>query len=87
MMKMLTKKISFVVAQPADVTMKLYDSIGNFITTVFKEKKPVGIYKVEFSADENTIASEHIYTLRSGNYKYELIIGNNIETKRMDLMK
>ena len=48
MMKMLTKKISFVVPQPSNVTMKLYDSIGNFITTVFKEKKPVGIYKVEF---------------------------------------
>jgi hypothetical protein len=86
-MKMLTKKISFVVPQPANVTMKLYDSIGNFITTVFKEKKPVGIYKVEFSADEKTLANEAIYQLRSGNYKYELIIGNSVETKRMDLRK
>jgi hypothetical protein len=84
---MLTKKISFVVPQPANVTMKLYDAIGNFITTVFNEKKPVGIYKVEFSADERAVASEDVYRLRSGNYQYELIIGNNIETKRMDLIK
>ncbi len=84
---MLTKKISFVVTKPANVSMKIYDAIGNLIATIVNEKKPAGIYKVEFSADDVSASNGDAYKLRSGNYSYELIIGNSVETKRMDLLK
>lgn len=84
---MLTKKISFVVPTPANVSMKIYDAIGNLIATVVNEKKPVGIYKVEFSAEKGSFSNQDVYALQSGNYQYELIIGNSVETKKMDLMK
>ncbi len=84
---MLTKKISFVVPKPAKVSMKIYDAIGNLIATIVNEKKPAGIYRVKFSAEDLPVSNEDVYKLRSGNYQYELIIGNSVETKKMDLMK
>ena len=85
MKKMLTKKISFIVQAPAQVSMKIYDAIGNFIATVVNENKPVGIYNVEFSAENESVTNPDVIKLRSGSYMYKLRIGNTIETKRMDL--
>jgi hypothetical protein len=57
--------------------LKVYDVLGNEITTLVKEEKPVGSYEVEFNAS----------SLPSGVYFYQLKAGSYIETKKMILMK
>ncbi len=59
------------------VTLKVYDVLGNEITTLVNEEKPVGSYEVGFNAAE----------LPSGVYFYRLITGSFVETKKMVLMK
>ena len=83
---MLTKKISFVVPTPANVSIKIYDAIGNLIATIVNEKKPVGIYKVEFSADDRIVSNNDVIKLKSGNYMCRMRIGKVVETKMMDLI-
>ncbi|HEY6438270.1 MAG TPA: T9SS type A sorting domain-containing protein, partial [Ignavibacteriaceae bacterium] len=59
------------------VTLKIYDVLGNEITTLVNEEKPAGEYEIEFSGNE----------LPSGIYFYTLTSGNYSETKKMILMK
>ena len=58
-------------------TLKVYDVLGNEISTLVDEVKPAGSYEVEFSADG----------LTSGIYFYKLQAGSFVETKKMILMK
>jgi hypothetical protein len=64
------------------VVLKIYDVLGNEITTLVNEEKPAGSYEVEF----NSRGLIH-QTLPSGIYFYQLKAGNFIETKKMILMK
>ena len=59
------------------MSLKVYDVLGNEITTLVNEEKPAGTYEVEFDATN----------LPSGVYFYQLRAGNFIETKKMILMK
>ena len=59
------------------VTLKIYDVLGNEITTLVNEKKPIGNYEIEFNAPE----------LPSGIYFYSLQAGNYVDTKKMILLK
>ncbi|QQS38301.1 MAG: T9SS type A sorting domain-containing protein [Ignavibacteriales bacterium] len=59
------------------VTIKVFDVLGNEVTTLVNEYKPAGSYEVEFNAA----------TLASGVYYYQLKVGNFIETKKMILLK
>jgi len=59
------------------VIIKIYDVLGNEITTLVNEKKPAGTYEVEFDATG----------LPSGIYFYRLQAGNFIETKKMVLLR
>jgi len=59
------------------VQLKVYDVLGNEITTLVSEEKPAGSYEVEFNAS----------LLPSGVYFYQLKAGSYIETKKMILMK
>ncbi|OQA67711.1 MAG: hypothetical protein BWY38_01270 [Ignavibacteria bacterium ADurb.Bin266] len=59
------------------VTLKLYDVLGNEITTLVNERKPAGNYKVEFSGSD----------LPSGVYFYQLKAGSFIQTKKMILLR
>lgn len=59
------------------VTLKVYDVLGNKISTLVNEEKPAGEYKVEFNASE----------LPSGIYFYQLKSDSFTETKKMVLMK
>jgi predicted deacetylase len=61
------------------VVLKVYDILGNEVTTLVNEYKPSGIYEVEFSAVE--------YGLTSGIYFYRLQSGEFSETKKMMLLK
>ena len=58
-------------------TLKIYDVLGNEITTLVNEDKPVGEYEIEFNGSQ----------LSSGVYFYQLKSGNFIQTKKMILVK
>ena len=69
--------ISYQLPVSGDVTLKVYDILGNEITTLVDEYKPAGKFEVEFSAS----------ALPSGVYFYQLRGGSFIETKKMLLLK
>jgi len=70
-------KINYQIPELSFITIKVYDVLGNEITTLVNEEKPVGNYEVEFNAS----------ILPSGVYFYKLRAGNFVETKKMLLMK
>ena len=59
------------------VTLKVYDVLGNEITSLVNEEKSAGSYEVEFNASE----------LSSGIYFYQLKLGKSIQTRKMILTK
>ena len=66
-----------------NVTLKVYDILGNEVATLVNEEKPAGTYEVEFSAESFGNASG----LTSGIYFYRLQAGSFTETKKMILMR
>ncbi|RJP70433.1 MAG: T9SS C-terminal target domain-containing protein, partial [Ignavibacteriales bacterium] len=60
-----------------NVTLKIYDILGNEVATLVNEEKPAGEYEVEFSANQ----------LSSGIYFYQMRAGNFISTKKMLMIK
>ncbi|HEX7358807.1 MAG TPA: T9SS type A sorting domain-containing protein [Ignavibacteriaceae bacterium] len=61
----------------AIVTLKVYDVLGEEVTTLINEYKPAGNYEVEFDASH----------LSSGIYFYKLQAGSFVETKKMILLR
>lgn len=59
------------------VTLKIYDVLGNEITTLINEEQPAGYHKINFNAS----------TLSSGMYFYSLQSNNKILTNKMVLIK
>jgi len=60
-----------------NINLKVYDVLGNEITTLVNEEKPTGSYEVEFNAAN----------LPSGIYFYKLRAGDFVETRKMVLIK
>lgn len=58
-------------------TLKVYDVLGNEITTIVNDYKPAGIYEVEFDGS----------LLSSGIYLYRFSSSNFIQTRKMVLEK
>jgi len=69
--------ISYQLPVSSDVTLKVYDVLGNEVATLVNEEKPAGSYEVEFPAEG----------LTSGIYFYKFQAGSFVETKKMILMK
>ena len=63
------------------VTLKVYDVLGNEITTLVNQELSPGEYEVEFSTETS------IKHPASGIYFYQLSAGEFIQTKKMVLMK
>jgi hypothetical protein len=59
--------------------LKVYDILGNEITTLVNEQKSPGAYEVEFSAED--------FSLTSGIYFYKLTVGQFSDTRKMLLIK
>ncbi len=59
------------------IQLKVYDILGNEVTTLLNREQPAGEYEVEFDASK----------LTSGIYFYQLKVGSFIETKKMILLK
>jgi len=69
--------IQYAVSSLQFVSLKVYDVLGNEITTLVNEEKPAGSYEVEFNAS----------SLPSGVYFYQLRAGSFINTKKMILLR
>lgn len=69
--------IQYAIVSRQFVSLKVYDVLGNEVTTLVDEEKPAGIYKVDFNANG----------LSSGIYFYQLRADNFIETKKMAIIK
>ena len=61
----------------SNVTLKVYDVLGNEVTTLVNEEKQPGVYEVEFDAS----------SLASGMYLYKLQAGDFVQTRKMILTK
>lgn len=69
--------ISFTLARSSFVTLKIYNILGNEVTTLVNEVIPGGNHQIEFDASG----------LSSGVYLYTITAGDFAETKKMLLMK
>ena len=72
-----TTSIQYAISSRQFVELKVYDVLGNEITTLVNEEKPAGSYEVEFDTNN----------LTSGVNFYRLQAGGFVETKKMLLMK
>ena len=68
---------SNVKGEMSNVSLKVYDILGNEIVTLINEEKQPGTYEVDFDGTN----------LPSGIYFYQLKTGNFIETKKMILLR
>jgi enterochelin esterase family protein len=69
--------ISWYLPESDLVTLKIYDVLGNEITTLLNEQQEAGLHKINFNASR----------LSSGMYFYFLQSGNQIFTNKMILIK
>lgn len=65
--------IQYQIAGISQVTLKVYDVLGNEVATLVNEAKPAGSYEVNFNASK----------LSSGIYFYKLQAGTFLKTKKM----
>lgn len=72
-----TTVISFTVVKPGNVTLKVYNSIGQEVATLVNGYKSASNYEVDFNAAN----------LSSGVYFYTLKVNNFTQTKKMLLLK
>ncbi len=72
-----TTAITFAVPQKGLVTLKVYDILGNTITTLVNEEKPAGQYTKQFDA----------HNIASGVYFYKLTVGGVSLSKKMLVIK
>lgn len=69
--------IKYEVPEEKQITITLYNSIGEEVSTVINEVKKAGRYSVTFDSPN----------LPSGIYFYRIIAGNFVDTKKMILLK
>jgi hypothetical protein len=70
-------KIKYEVLERTFVTIKIYDVLGNELSTLVNEEKVHGSYEVEFTGNG----------LASGIYYYRITAGNFSQTKKMILVR
>jgi hypothetical protein len=69
--------IQYSIPKKSSVTLKVYDILGNEVTSLVNEEKHPGVYSVIFNARG----------LASGVYFYRITAGEFRKTKKMILMK
>ncbi|MCW9097493.1 MAG: T9SS type A sorting domain-containing protein, partial [Ignavibacteriaceae bacterium] len=69
--------INYQLPQKNHVSLKVYDIIGNLVSTLVDQEMEAGYYSVDWNANQ----------LASGIYIYRIISGSYVSTKKMILMK
>jgi hypothetical protein len=72
-----TTSIQYTLVGDQYVTLKVFDVLGNTVTTLVNEKESAGSHSVTFNADN----------LTSGIYFYQLKAGQFLVTKKCILLK
>jgi hypothetical protein len=72
-----TTTIKYSIPESGNVSLKVYDILGNEVASLVNEEKVQGVYSVTFDASR----------LSSGVYFYKIRAGNYFETKKMLLIK
>ena len=72
-----TTTIKWQTPKEAFQTLKVFDVLGNEVATLISEVKPAGLHQIEFDAS----------ALASGIYYYQLRIDDNVQTKKMIIIK
>jgi hypothetical protein len=72
-----TTTISFSLSQSGNVTLKIYNTIGEQVAELVNGYKEAGIYSINFDASK----------LNSGVYIYQITTNNLAQTKKMMLIK
>ena len=70
-------QINYTLAERSNVTIKVYDVLGNEVATLVNTTQEAGAYDVNFDASQ----------LSSGLYIYTLNAGNFTSSKKMMLLK
>ena len=70
-------QIKYSIPKNEQVILRVYNTLGEEITTLVNEKKLAGIYSVDFRAEG----------LSSGIYLYQIKAGEFVDTKKMLLIK
>ncbi len=76
-------KINFNLTETGFTTLKVFDILGNEVAILVNKEQPPGEYSVKFNIEWTDLESVPM----SGIYFYQLTVGNNVETKKMVLMK
>jgi hypothetical protein len=69
--------ISFALPNTSEVTIRVYNSLGQLVTTLVQGQMEAGMHQVQFNASQ----------LASGMYFYQMQAGSFQETRKMVLMK
>ena len=69
--------ISYSISKSSRVVLRVYDILGNLVTTLVNENQEIGSYTIDFNAGE----------LSSGIYYYKLQADNFVAVKKMLLLK
>lgn len=72
-----TTTINYSIPNASDVSIKVYDMLGNEVMTLVNEHKNAGNYSTSVNASN----------LSSGIYLYKIVAGSFTETKKMTLIK
>jgi len=72
-----TTTINYQLPEKNHVSLKVYDILGNLVSTLVEQEMEAGYYSVNWNASQ----------LASGIYIYRIISGSYVSTKKMILMK
>lgn len=74
--------IRYIIAEPSDVRIKIYNQLGQAVRTLVNENKDTGKYNVTWDGKD-----EQGKKLSSGVYFYELRVDAQIATRKMLYLK
>lgn len=77
-----TTTIQFQVPQTSDVSIKIFDMLGQEVRSLFSEQVQPGKYSVTWDGMNNSGAK-----MSSGSYVYRMTAGNFVQSKEMILLK
>jgi hypothetical protein len=69
--------ISYQFPKAMDVEFTIYDKSGRELRNIVRENKPAGSYSINLAAEN----------LKAGVYFYKLVVGNDIDVKKVLLVK
>ena len=74
--------ITYQIAQPGQVILRIYNLLGQAVTTLVDERMPQGFHSVSWNG-----TNEAGVAVTSGVYLYRLSSGNFVETRKLTLLR